>query len=323
MNFLLDNPIAAMDGTSFLVLFIVYIVITLAVLAVAKSNIDKTDRMPIPAIPPEIDPFEIAFLRGGDNELARSVVFSLVQKGLVEIVNSDKSGTIRRMEMQNDTLGLSSIEEVALGWIGASREAKEVFASGGLAERLHRHNAKYEIDLANRQFLMPDDWKSKAKKYGIAAALLIAGLGGYKILAAVLAGRFNIIFTIVLTVIAVVIAMTIGRLPRMTKLGTQYIARLQDAFEDLKLRAQAPYIAGGTQQPAMAQGGFAGVDPLLLSVGVFGTGILVGTMYSGYNDAFARQQAASSSGCGSSCGSSCGSGDGGGGSCGGGCGGCS
>ena len=325
MNFLLDNPIALMDGISFLVLFIVFIVITLAVLAVAKSNIDKTDKLPIPAIPPEIDPFEIAFLRGGENELARSVVFSLVQKGFVEIVNSEKSGTIRRVENNGDPRSLSGIEEVALGWVGASREAKEVFGSAGLAERLQRHNAKYEIELANRQFLMQEDWKSKARKYGIAAAFVIAGLGGYKVFAAVLGGRWNVGFTIVLTLIAVVVAMTIGRLPRMTKLGKHYIERLQSAFEDLKLRSQAPYIAGGTPQPVAAQAGFAGVDPLLLSVGVFGTGILAGTMFSGYNDAFARQQAAAGGGCGASCGSSCGSSDGGGCSsgCGGGCGGCS
>jgi uncharacterized protein (TIGR04222 family) len=322
MNFLLDNPIASLDGISFLVLFVVFIVITLAALAVAKSNIDKTDRLPIPAIPPEVDPFEIAFLRGGENELARSVVFSLVQKGVVEVVNSEKSGTIRRMENNGDVRNLSAVEEVALGWVGTSREAKDVFGSGGLADRLQRHNAKYEIELANRQFLMPEEFKSKARKYGIAAALMIAGLGGYKVFAAILVGRWNVGFTIVLSLLAVVGAISMGRLPRMTKLGKQYIERLQAAFEDLKLRSQAPYIAGGTHHGTMAQNGFAGVDPLLLSVGVFGTGILAGTMFSSYNDAFARQQAASSSGCGSSCGSSCGSGDGGGG-CGGGCGGCS
>lgn len=327
MNFLLDNPLATMSGPMFLALFVVFIIVTLAVLAIAKSNIDKTDRLPIPAIPPEIDPFEIAFLRGGENELARSVIFSLMQKGFVEIVNTDKTGRIKRIENASDPNSLSAIETVALGWVGASREAKEAFASGGLADRLSRHNAKYEIELANRQFLMPEEWKAKARKYGIAAALLIAGLGGYKILAAVLIGRWNIGFTIVLTLIAVVIAMTVGRLPRMTKLGKQYIERLQAAFEDLKYKSQAPYIGTNAQRPALAEAGYSGVDPLLLSVGVFGTGILAGTMFASYNDAFARQQAAAGgSGCGSSCGSSCGSGDGGGGcssGCGGGCGGCS
>lgn len=327
MNFLLDNPLTAMSGPMFLAFFIVFIIVTLAVLAIARSNIDKTDRLPIPAIPPDVDPYEIAFLRGGENELARSVIFSLVQKGFLEIRNEGRTGSLHRVEGAGDPAALFAVEAVALGWVGSSKQAKEVFASGGLAQRLSRHNAKHEIDLANRQFLMPDEWKSKARKFGVAAALLIAGLGGYKILAAVLTGRYNVIFTVILIIVGGIIALAMGKLPRMTKLGKQYIDRLQAAFEDLKFRSQAPYIAGATQQPAMAQSGFAGVDPLLLSVGVFGTGILAGTMFASYNDAFARQQASSGgTGCGSSCGSSCGSGDSGSGcssGCGGGCGGCS
>lgn len=328
MNFLLDNPITAMDGTAFLVLFVIFIVSTLVVLAIAKSNLDNTDKLPIPAIPPEVDPFEVAYLRGGANELARSVVFSLVQKGLVEIVNDDKSGkVVRRVEPRSEVRGLGQMEQLALGWIGVEREAKDVFdANSGLTYQLEQSSARYQLDLSNRQFLMPDDLASRAKKYAWTAAALIVGIGGYKVVASVLIGRFNIILTVVFTVIAFFIAMTIGRMPRVTKLGKQYLERLQLAFEDLKYRSQAPYIGSNATRPLTAEAGFSGVDPLLLSVGVFGTGILAGTMFAGYNDAFAKaqQQQAAGGGCGSSsCGSSCGSGDGGGGSCGGGCGGCS
>lgn len=322
MNFLLDNPLAAMPGPMFLALFIVFIIVTIAVLAIARSNIDKTDRLPIPAIPPDVDPYEIAFLRGGENELARSVIFSLVQKGFVEIASTDKSGLVRRVDNGPDPSSLSAIEAVAFNWVGSSKEAKKVFAAGGLAERLSRHNAKYELSLANRQFLMPGEWKARARKLSVVAALLIAGLGGYKILAAVLSGRYNVIFTVVLIIVGGIITLAMGGLPRMTKLGKQYIERLQAAFEDLKFRSQAPYLGADARKPALAEGGYSGIDPLLLSVGVFGTGILAGTMFASYNDAFARHQAASGSGgCGSSCGSSCGSGCSSG--CGGGCGGCS
>ena len=82
MDFLLDNPLATMEGTTFLVLYVIFILFTLTTLAIARSNIDKTDQLPIPAIPPQVDPYEVAYLRGGINEMARSVVFSLVQKGL-------------------------------------------------------------------------------------------------------------------------------------------------------------------------------------------------------------------------------------------------
>lgn len=318
MNFLLDNPIASMDGTAFLILFIVFIVITLAVLAVARATIDSTDRMPIPAIPPQVDPFEIAFLRGGTNELARSVMFSLVQKGFVEVINGEKSSRLRRVDSGSDPNGLAEIERSALSWLGAERDAKDVFdASFGLTERMESQSARYELELARRHFLMPDEWKSRLNKYGLAAGLVIVGVGGYKILAAVLTGRFNVLFTIFLVIVAFVIARSMGKLPRTTKLGKQYLERLQSAFEGLKYQT-------GHAQPLM-QAGSAGVDPLLLSVGVFGTGILAGTAFSHYQQTFARQQQ-SGGGCGSGCGASCSSGDAGGdggGGCGGGCGGCS
>ncbi|HVE58180.1 MAG TPA: hypothetical protein VNB22_15210, partial [Pyrinomonadaceae bacterium] len=123
----------------------------------------------------------------------------------------------------------------------------------------------------------------------------------------------------------------VSNFPRVTKLGKAYLERLQTAFDNLKYTSQAAYIA--SNQPMVApQTSFAGVDPLLLSVGVFGSGILAGTVFDSYNQAFQRAQSASiaggsscSSGCGSCStggGSSCSSGGDGGSSCGGGCGGC-
>ncbi|MDI1240504.1 MAG: TIGR04222 domain-containing membrane protein [bacterium] len=318
MDLLLDNPIASMDGAAFLLLFIVFIVITVAVLAVAKATIDSTDRMPIPAIPPQVDPFEISYLRGGANELARSVVFSLVQKGFVQMANDGKDGRLRRIDSGAEPNSLSEIEQLALRWVGSERDAKDVFdTTSGLIATMESRSARYELELSRRQFLMPEEWKGRMKKYGLAAALAIAGVGGFKMVAAIMTGRFNILFAIFLTIVGFVIARGIGKLPRVTKLGNQYLARLQSAFEGLKYQ---------TPQMLNPQAGSVGVDPLLLSVGVFGTGILAGTAFSNYNDTFARQhQAGTSCGsaCGSGCGSSGGSGDGGGGSCGGGCGGCS
>jgi uncharacterized protein (TIGR04222 family) len=332
MDFLIDNPLTNLDGPSFLVLFGIFTVLVLLTQAFAKSTLDRSDRLPIPAIPPEIDPYEVAYLRGGPNELARSVIFSLVQKGLIESENDSSTGQLKKTDAPAASSRLQPIESTALNWIGLGRQATSVFdSSSGLVKQLEQFSHKYDIDLSNRQFLMPDEAKSRAKRYAWIAAGLIAGLGGYKIIAAVLLGSFNIIFAIIITAVGFIIALTMGKMPNVTKLGKQYLDRLNLAFSDLKYRSQAPYIGENAQRPALAEGGFAGVDPLLLSVGIFGTGILAGTAFSGYNDTFARAQkeqqgAWSGGGCGSSCGSSCSSGSGGsscGSSCGGGCGGCS
>ncbi|MGQ0543215.1 MAG: TIGR04222 domain-containing membrane protein [Blastocatellia bacterium] len=324
MDFLLDNPLATMDGSIFLVFFAFFIFFCLIILAIFKSQADKTDKLGVPAIPPEIDPYEIAYLRGSFNEMTRSVVFSLVQKGLIEVLMDDKTGKVRRVENSQSDAKLTSMEQLALNWIGTERDAKDVFVSKfGLVEQLEQQGMAYHNNLERRQMLTTYELENQVKSWGWATALIITGLGAYKVFAAILFGNFNFVFTIILTVIGVGIALRIGRLPRITKLGKVYLERLQFAFENLKYTSQAPYIKTDEQR-VLPQNSFASVDPLLLSVGVFGTGILAGTMFNDYNQAFARvqqQQAGSSSGCGSACGSSCSSGDGGGSSCGGGCGG--
>jgi uncharacterized membrane protein YgcG len=157
--------------------------------------------------------------------------------------------------------------------------------------------------------------------------LLILGLGAYKLTAALLHGYTNVFGIIILAIISTVIAFSVARVPRLTALGKIYLERLQIAFDKLQYQSVRQAVPANT---ASAQ--FAGVDPLLLGVGIFGGTILAGTIYDDYNQAFQRAQTQSvgSSSCGSSCGSSCssssggdgGGGDGGGG-CGGGCGGCS
>ncbi len=328
MDFLLDNPLATMDGFLFLILYAFIIFFTITSLALYRSEIDKTDKLALPSIPPNPDPYEIAYLRGGVNEMARSVTFSLVQKGFVEIVNDGKTGKVKRIANVEGQRNLNQIEQIALTWIGEERETKDVFNDHfGLVEQLEPSGLIYHNQLESRQLLSTYETESRIKRWGTRAAALIGVFGAYKVFAAVANGNFNFIFTIILAVVGIGIALTVRRLPRMTKLGKIYLERLQLAFETLKYKSQAPYI--GTIEPrttAAGEAGFAGVDPLLLSVGVFGTGILAGTMFSNYNDAFARsqqQQAGSSGGCGAGCGSSCSSGGGGGSSCGGGCGGCS
>ena len=325
MDLLLDNPLATMYGPIFLIVYGLVTFAALSSLVILKSELDKTDKLSPPAIPPQPDPFEIAYLRGGINEMARSVIFSLVHKDFVEVSIDDKNGKIKRAANTADPRRLNQIEQTTLRWIGNERLASDVFNSYfGLTKQLEQHAQVYQDQLERRQLLTPQENKHRIKKSSLSAAALIGGLGAFKVLAAIAFGNFNFVFTIILAVVGVAIAVYVGRLPRLTKLGVLYLDRLSLAFDSLKLTSQAPYIRT-SETRVIPEASFAGVDPLLLSVGVFGTGILVGTIFDEYNNAFrrAQHQQAGGSGCGSACGSSCSSGGGdGGGSCGSGCGGC-
>ncbi len=318
MDILLDNPLASMYGPYFLVLYGFIILFTLIFLGFAKTGIDKTNQLSLPPVPADIDPYQIAYLRGGINEVARSVIFSLMQKGCVELKIEEKSSSIKRIYKQSDE-NLSEIEKLSLKWIGQTRDVGEVFQPNGLATQLEGYGLTYQNLLERQQMLIGDDLRNSFSVWKWSAFSVIFGLGFYKFLAAYAYGKSNVILLVIFAVVGLTITYYSSKLPRVSKLGSAYLERLQLAFDNLKYQSQAGYIQNGERR-GVHQPSFAGVDPLLLSVGIFGSVILVGTVFDNYNQAFQRSQQQSAAGsCGSGCGSSCSSGDGGGG---GGCGGC-
>ncbi|KAK0038629.1 TIGR04222 domain-containing membrane protein [Biomphalaria pfeifferi] len=314
-----------MYGPYFLIFYGFVIFFSVIALAAAKNQVDKTDKLALPPVSPQIDPYEIAYLRGGINEVARSVVFSLMQKGFIEIKTNGKDSEIIRINNESFD-SLTEIEKNALNWFHSSRKPVELFASYGLVETLERYGQMYQARLETQQMLTNDDLRNSYKPWKMTVYLIILGLCLYKLLAALANGNFNVIFLIIFGFVGILIASSVGKLPRLTKLGKQHLERLQLAFDSLKAKTAKSL----SNQPAQtAQTTFAGVDPMLLSVGIFGGGILAGTAYHSYNQAFRTANAQTSTGgCGSACGSSCSSGDSGsssgdgGSSCGGGCGGC-
>lgn len=325
MNWLFDNPLVNLPGPYFLILY-GFVIATAAIsLKIIKSKLDFTGQMPLPPIPSEPDAFEIAFLRGGSNELARAATFALNQKGMVEISQNGKDTWIQQTANANPPR-LNPLEQAVFNYFAQPRKPKELFQKNGLKEILLPFSSTYEARLAAQHFLTDQRTKSQTIKIGLAFAAGIAGLGFYKLIAAVLYGSYNIGFLILFGIIGIIVLGVLGNPPRLTDHGKKYLERMQLAFEKFRY-ASIPKTHN--QTPATA---FAAADPLLLTVGLFGTAALAGTAFDNYNQAFHKSQQAQGSAGGSSCGTGCGSssdssscssgGDGGGGGCGGGCGGC-
>ncbi len=324
MDFLFDNPLANLYGPYFLIFYVSFITCTIIGYRFLRARIDKTAHYAIPPIPVNPDPFEIAYLRGGANELARAAVFSLNQKSLLRFANDEKTSHIYPTGFQFDKRDLKPIERTALEWFGTTRETKELFAQkDGLAAALKPYGDTFQARLEMQNFFPDAEMIRRNNRLALKAFLIFGSLGAYKIVAAILGGYWNVFGIVFITVIGLFILGIAAKMPRLTALGKAYLERLQLAFERIKPSNHNSLAAAETVPSAT----FAAVDPFLLSVGVFGGAALAGTIYSDYNRAFERahnQSAASSGGCGSSCGSSsCSSGGDGGSSCGGGCGGCS
>ncbi len=338
MDWLMDNPLADMYGPLFLLVYAGVIALTVVACRLLTRSFDWTAGMPLPPIPSNPDPHEIAYLRGGENEVTRSVVFALVQRGQLRMAQQGAEQVIEQGPNAGERQHLSPIERRTLDWFTSPRKASDLFKATGLSPHLKPFCSAYEHHLQKENLLTAHDARQTARLVVFAGASVIFGLGAYKFIVAVAEGRYNVSFLVILGIIGLTVLVKACRVPRVSRRGRTYLERLQLAFERLKYKpALTPEAVGnsmGVTAPAYA------FDPsLLLLVGVFGVGALAGTPYDYYQQSFQRAAmtgdggVSSASSCGSSCGSSdssssgsdggssCSSGSSCGSSCGGGCGG--
>ena len=104
------NPLADLSGPHFLLLYACVIVGTLFWVALSRQGLDPASEERPPLVPAHPDPYEIAYLRGGENEVTRVTVFSLIQRDTCRSSNSPEAAGVRpeNSALVAPQLGLSS-----------------------------------------------------------------------------------------------------------------------------------------------------------------------------------------------------------------------
>jgi uncharacterized protein (TIGR04222 family) len=312
MTWLLHNPIADMHGPHFLIFYAATIAVVIASVAVFIRRYDQTRGIAPPPLPKKPDPIEVAYLRGGANEVTRLIVFDLVRRGYLQISGDAAKAEIDRADVRPPVPLTTPLEKLVFSYFATPRDARALFRPGGLAAEIEEQCEEIRWRLHDEQLLNPSEHYRTALLVGLFAAFTILGLGGYKLAVALTKGHTHVQFLIVMAVIGLIFLAIACCVPRLSSRGRAYLDRLSDAFEGLKARAEAP----ASTRP----------DPVLLLVpALFGMTALIGTSYQDVAQMF-RRSTASGGGCGGGCGAGCGGGCGGGGcgggGCGGGCGGC-
>ena len=317
MDIILHNFIADMPGPYFLGFYALTIIATLILCWILKHVADYSRFLPTPSIPKQPDPYEIAYLRNGEEEVARVAVFNLIRQRLLEIVPDPANNPIQRV--QQTSIGISSANQLSpmehhvFNWFARPRRKSEV-TSNELPSLVKPFCTDYQRRLEKEQLLRSPGMMSIITHWLILllGILTIVGLGGYKLYVALIKGYHNIAFLIVMGIIAVCILIPVCKAPRLTVRGRKYLNQLQTAFESLKNQVRSET---GTDDMAY-----------LLVIGLFGTSILLLTPYADYYLVLQPPATTSSSG---GCGGGGGCGGHGGGGCGGhgggghgGCGGC-
>lgn len=299
---LLHNPLAEMYGPDFLLLYGVVIATTLGSCWLIVSVADPTKNLPLPLVPTEFDPYEIAYLGGANRQITQLVVFNLIQRSFLQLnkENIERSPDCPNIEQ------LTPLEQEILDWFTEPRTAAEIeFA---LPSKIEQHCQVYKQSLQNQQLLYLPEWRTAAQQASLIGGAIILSLGGYKFLAALINGHHNVAFLISMTVFAFIMLRVICYSPpRLSYLGQKYLQQLQDVFEQFNQKSKN------------------GIPPLTseyaLLVAIFGVKALIDTPYDSYRRMFISSRSSyttsSSGSCGSSCSSGCGSSCGSCGGCGG------
>lgn len=276
-------------------------------------QIDDTRSLEPPPIPTRPDAYEIACLRGGPNELARVMAFSLLERGYLELEGDDR---IRRVPRPRFATGELTREETKMiEWCGDGRKSGELFGGSGpgavTSELAERYQRRFEQD----RLMLDTPTRNARRRIGAGGAIAIFLIGLVRLITALAVGRRNVGFLILFMIAGTVAAFFVGGVfSKLSSRGKRYLANLRTAFAELKSGVSV------SNQPFAGQAGFA-TSPMLLGAGLFGLGVLAGSEYEPFRRMYSRGagDSGSSSGCGSSdSGSSSGSGgDGGGGGCGG------
>ncbi|HEY0079812.1 MAG TPA: TIGR04222 domain-containing membrane protein [Pyrinomonadaceae bacterium] len=308
MEWLLHNPIADMYGPYFLLFYAVVILLVVVSAWLVLRAQDWTARMPLPPVPAEPDPYEIAYLRGGEMEVAETAIFSLMQRGYLQATERPDGTSFERTPEAAEAGRLPQLERRVLEWFSTPRRRAEIFAPLGLRYEVRGGCVQFEQKLRREHLLTPQHMEKISRLVWLTGALVLAALGGYKLVIALSRGRFNVAFLIIMCIVGLVMLRAVSRLPqsRLSRRGRQYLDRLQMAFAQLKDRyRQQPQIAD-TQPARFANS----IDPTLILVGAFGVASLAGTPYEDYTRKMYGSQ--SSSGAGGTWGTSSSSADGGG-----------
>jgi uncharacterized protein (TIGR04222 family) len=245
------------------------------------------------------DPYQVAYLRGGRDEVLRIAVVSLLERGLLvakadklHATSSDALDKVRR-----------PLDKALLTKFADAGKAQSIYTD----EIILREAGVIAEPLKQRR-LLPDAAAVQMRCLLVAAAVLFLwAIAGIKIAVALGRGRTNVAFLVILAIIVPVIVYKASK-PFRTTLGSRTCRQLKELFSGLRSRRKSSRHDDSASE-------------LTFLAAVFGIGLLP-TGFSAILAPLHLYPPRPVGSGGSNGGSSCGGGGCGGGGCGGGCGGC-
>jgi uncharacterized protein (TIGR04222 family) len=300
-------PFLNLSGPDFLNVFGMLVIIVLAAAWLVIHFADRTDRLPPPPVPEKPDAIEIAFLQGGVNQVVRTVIYDLVQRGYAALGKDDRVIPTSKTPEPGE---LDPIETRVLGLIQAKPKAHQLFENRGQRDALLKLLQPVRARLAAQDLLKPEPVKIWRRRAQIVGTLALLGFAGAKIYVAATTGQTNVSYLVFLCIAAILALFALAYVltrSHASRRGRAYLEAMELAY---RTRLDHALVELGASR------GMRGFDgAALFLIGLYGFSVLKGTPDAAFAEHFKRASGDGGGSCGSSCAGSCG--DGSGGSCGG------
>jgi uncharacterized protein (TIGR04222 family) len=296
-----DFPILDLPGPEFLNVFGLVVIIVLAAAYLCIRLADRTDRRPPPPVPQNPDAIEVAFLQGGVNQIIRTLIYDLAQRGFVALAPKDHVIPTERQPQPGE---VSAMEAVLLDAVQAKPKAHVLFEDRDLRRRLLVELAPVRAKLAAEELIKPQSVKVWRRRAQIGGTLIIVGLALAKIYVEWANGPANVAYLVFLAAASVAVLFALAYVLTRThasRRGLAYLEAMRLAYGG-RLKEAVGHI-GSPGPEARAFGGAA-----LFLIGLYGFSPLKGTTEAMFAEAFSRGSESQGADCGTSCGGSCGDG---------------
>src|SRR6516165_1964885 len=131
MNWFLHNTVADLYGPYFLLFYAAAIVVLIAAAYRSIRAVDRSRDLEPPEIPAKLDPYEVAYLRGGENEVTRVAIASMVQRGLLKITEEKRWLALTKKIDRGrppEPRELQPVEAAVWKWPRFPAEPRQIFA---------------------------------------------------------------------------------------------------------------------------------------------------------------------------------------------------
>lgn len=255
MHGLMRNLMTELFGPAFLLYYGVAIAAIVAV-AIWTARRDASIGLPPMDLPTKPDPYDIAYLRGGEMEVMKVVIVDLIRLGFLKVYHSTTTGQ-SRVGLKDDRWNASRLSPLQ----------REVFASfaypltldeleqSSLPIRVREYCREYEARLqAERLIRSQKDCRRAVWLTRVAAAVLLT-LGCMALLHAIRMGEATIGVTTILLLLALAIEVHVCQPRRLSVRGNAYLTQLRRSFaiEQGQLRPSEETILWASLYPIRPQ----------------------------------------------------------------------